>query len=56
MTDKEYLERLEALLNNEELAYWYHEQFFSLSIIPIPYELPDDIKNWRRILKGMNNA
>lgn len=45
------LVRLNALLNNPELGRWYHHQFIGLGFIPIPYELPEDIKNWRKILE-----
>ena len=53
LTDGEFksLKRLEALLNNPELGRWYHNQFIGLGLLPIPYELPKDIKNWRKIFK-----
>ena len=47
----ESLERLYALMQNKDFALWFHRQFYTLGFIPVEYELPEDIKNWRKVLK-----
>ena len=54
--EKESLDRLEAFLSNESLAYWYFTTFITAGLLPIPYEVPQDIKNLRKLVRKLKNG